>query len=133
MSDKRSVVTDALKTLGTIIDETAARDAIHLAVEPVIAAHRLCPGEDVGFLPDGLVGKRAENLVGIVDPFLKGYVQAGERFWLVVYPRTITSLRHVWEHPGFPDALSSVQTNSKAESESWLRDFVARSDCPNYE
>ena len=47
MSDKRSVATDALETLGTIIDETAKRDAIHLAViqaamgvasEPGIAA-----------------------------------------------------------------------------------------------
>ncbi len=35
MSDKRSVATDALATLGTIIDETAKRDAIHLAVIPM--------------------------------------------------------------------------------------------------
>lgn len=35
--DKRSVSTDALETLGTIIDDRAGRDAIHLAVEPVHA------------------------------------------------------------------------------------------------
>ena len=31
MSDTRKVSTDALETLGTIIDETAGRDAIHMA------------------------------------------------------------------------------------------------------
>jgi hypothetical protein len=40
-ADQRSVATDALATPGTITDETAGRDAIHLAVEPVIAAHTL--------------------------------------------------------------------------------------------
>lgn len=33
MNDKRSVFTDALETLGTIIDDTQKRDAIHLAFE----------------------------------------------------------------------------------------------------
>jgi hypothetical protein len=42
-ADNRPVATDALATLGTIIDKTAARDAIHLAVEPVVAAHTLRP------------------------------------------------------------------------------------------
>jgi len=47
-ADKRSVSTDALATLGTIIDDTAGRDAIHLAVEPIIAGEKLYPGQDVG-------------------------------------------------------------------------------------
>ena len=36
-----TVATDALATLGTIIDETAGRDAIHLAVEPAVAVEKL--------------------------------------------------------------------------------------------
>jgi hypothetical protein len=40
-ADQRPVATDALATPGTITDETAGPDAIHLAVEPVIAAHTL--------------------------------------------------------------------------------------------
>ncbi len=100
-ADNRSVSTDALETLGSIIDETQARDAIHLAVEPVIAAEKLYPGQDVGF-KEGGVGI-SNKPVGIVDPFLRGIVHPGQRFWLVVYPRQITSLRHVWTHPDFEE------------------------------
>ena len=129
--DKRSVSTDALETLGTIIDEKAGRDAIHLAVEPAIAAQKLYPGQDVGFVEGG-VGPCA-NPLGIVDPFLKAPVQQGERFWLVVYPRQITSLRHVWTHPAFPEAAAPRSTEDKAKSEMWLRNFCSTSDGPDYD
>lgn len=46
-TDKRSVATDTLETLGSIIDENAGRDAIHLAVEPSIAAETIYPGQHV--------------------------------------------------------------------------------------
>ena len=131
--DKRSVSTDALETLGTIIDEKAGRDAIHLAVEPAIAAQKLYPGQDVGFVEGG-VGPCA-NPLGIVDPFLKAPVQQGERFWLVVYPRQITSLRHVWEHPAFPLASAQIEVEDlrKKNSEAWLRSFCHSGDAPSYE
>jgi hypothetical protein len=122
--DKRSVSTDALETLGSIIGYGEKRDAIHLAVEPVIAAHVLRPGEDVGFIPGEGVGV-CENPVGIVDPFLKAAVQKGQRFWLVVYPRKITSLRHVWEHPEFPLSEGSPVAEKRiSKSESWLRSYA---------
>lgn len=124
-ADKRTVATDALETLGTIIDESAGRDAIHLAVEPVIAAEVLHPGQDVGFVEGG-VG-RCPAPVGIVDPFLRLPVQKGERFWLVVYPRKITSLRHVWTHPAFDDAPAQSDSE-KAEAERWLRAYADEID-----
>lgn len=145
MSDKRSVATDALETLGTIIDEGAGRDAIHLAVEPVIASERLLAGQDVYLLPDGMAAKGKENAVGIVDPFLKESVKPGEKFWLVVYPRQITSLRHVWTHPAFDEAPAPEITEADKElarhvaerltnsGERWLRNFCANGDCPDYE
>lgn len=34
--------------------------------------------------------------VGIVDPFLRESVQPSQRFWLFLYPNTVTSLRHEW-------------------------------------
>ena len=131
--DKRTVSTDALETLGTIINEKAGRDAIHLAVEPVIAAVKLYPGQDVGLVKGQ--ASPCENMLSIVDPFLKAPVQPGERFWLVVYPRQITSLRHVWAHPAFPEAISiAVEPSTKEASEKWLRDYCKNdSEAPGYE
>lgn len=131
MSDNRSVSTDALETLGTIIDEHAGRDAIHLAVEPVIAGEELAPGQHIG-VQDGHAFSDGVKYVGIVDPFLPRPVRVGERFWLVVFPRTITSLRHVWSHPDFPERVSVTSPGGRAESEEWLRQFVAANECPSY-
>lgn len=134
MSDKRSVTTDALEVLGTLpIDSSVGRDAIHLAVEPVVALETLAPGQDVGLTQGGAASWA--NHVGIVDPFLKRKVRKGERFLLVVYPRQITSLRHVWTHPAFAD-VDTPKTDtdaSKAASEAWLRNFCDNNDCPGYE
>lgn len=131
MSNGRKVSTDALETLGQIIDDTQRRDAIHLAVLPQIAVGKLFPGQDIG-LVEGGAGPADTNL-GIVDPFLKATVQPGQRFWMILYPRMVTSLRHVWTHPAFPDAEVSVDTSAKARSEEWLRRFCEQSDCPSYE
>lgn len=126
MSEKRSVSTDALETLGTIISEREKRDAIHLAVEPTKAVEKLYPGQDVG------VDGTRNNPVGIVDPFLKAAVMPGDWFWLVVYPRQINSLRHVWTHPAFTDE-PMVGASNKSASEAWLRNFCASADCPGYD
>lgn len=104
-NDKRKVSTDALETLGSIIDETAGRDAIHLAVEPVVAGEKLYAGQHIGVV-DGVATTKAKKKLGIVDPFVREFIPKGERFWLVIYPRTITSLRHVWSHPELPESKS---------------------------
>jgi hypothetical protein len=92
--------------LGQLItDGDRRRDAIHIAVAPVTAAEALKPGQHVGFAPAGqteAVGPvDAHRYIGIVDPFLKDLVHPGQRFWLFLYPNTVTSLRHVWTHPAF--------------------------------
>jgi hypothetical protein len=86
--------------LGAAPGEDARRDAIHIAVAPVVAAARLLPGQHVGLQEDGQACAHEEP-IGIVDPFLTEAVAAGQRFWLFLYPGTITSLRHVWTHPAF--------------------------------
>lgn len=101
-ADQRSVHTDALATLGTIIGPHEQRDAIHLAVFPVQAGDVLQPGDHVGLFEGKAVFRADIAKVGIVDPFLNTAVTPGEWFWLVIYPRQINSLRHVWEHPAFP-------------------------------
>ncbi len=132
--DKRTVATDALMTLGTIIGPSERRDAIHLAVEPVIAGEALMPGEHVTVSNGIATGTEDGHGLGIVDPFLPGVVTKGERFWFVMYPRQVHSLRHVWTHPAFPDVDAvSVGAPDKAASEKWLRNFCDTNDCPEYE
>lgn len=133
-AEKRSVHTDALDTLGTII-ESGERDAIHLAVEPVMAGEKLHPGQDICIHNGAAHNVGMGKALGIVDPFLKGPVSKGERFWLIVYPRQITSLRHVWSHPDFAEvAPGLLPTKSLKEiSEAWLREFIGQADCPSYE
>ena len=134
-ADKRSVSTDALETLGKIITKNEKRDAIHLAVENVIAGEDLNPGDDIGFKKgyDNVVVRAFRNgvshtkPVGIVDPFLEKRVEKGQRFWLIVYPRQIRSLRHVWTHPDFPEQEALQDANLTYEpvsSELALQQFA---------
>lgn len=101
-ADKRKVSTDALETLGTLITPEEKRDAIHLAVIPMQAHYTICPGDHVD--AQGYLAMPTDSrAVGIVDPFLTSAVKQGQWYWLVIYPRKITSLRHVWSHPAFPE------------------------------
>lgn len=110
MSD-RTPSTDALETLGMIHFKPEHRDAIHLAVEPVIAGCDLQVGQRIGVhngvaYPVGWSDDSDTITIpyhGIVDPFLPAKVKSGESFWFVMAPRMVTSLRHVWSHPEFPD------------------------------
>jgi hypothetical protein len=131
----RSVATDALETLGTIIDVDQRRDAIHLAVDPVEAGEKLYPAQDIG-LSGGKAWAAGTAIkpLGVVDPFLKTPVFPGQRFWLVIYPRKINSLRHVWSHPDIPDVPELLPPLSKvAFSEAWLRDYISKAGCPGYD
>lgn len=112
--------------LGKLAPEYAKRDAVHVAIAPVVADQRLAPGQRVGFVDDARtsVGVCPKPL-GIVDPFLGRPVEKGERFYLVLFPNTITSLRHDWTHPAFP---AEGQT-SMSEHEMWLRIYASRMNC----
>ncbi|MCW5720736.1 MAG: hypothetical protein KIS86_06300 [Devosia sp.] len=141
-ADNRTVATDAVATIGMLIPEDAGRDAIHLATEPVVAGERLHAGQHIGFLKDGTVGTAAKELLGIVDPFLASTLFPGDRFWLVVYPRTITSLRHVWTHPSFAPAEIVAADKAEADpspyrvpndidaSRAWVNNWLSGADQP---
>ncbi len=107
--------------LGRIITTPQQRDAIHIAVAPVVAARIMKPGEHVGLNAEGLAIYSTEP-IGLVDPFLKSPVAAGDKFWLFLYPGTITGLRHEWAHPAFGPEEKAIC--DKADSEAWVRRYA---------
>jgi hypothetical protein len=105
--------------LGRLAEADAKRDAIHMAIAPVVAGERLSPGDEIGFIGEA-VG-RTQKSIGIVDPFLAGPVFKGERFFMLLHPGTITSLRHEWEHPAFAVSADKQPVAATEDSEAYLR------------
>ena len=106
-ADSRSPSTDALETLGMIHYKLEHRDAIHLAVEPVVASCDMSRGDYIRIQGGVAYPCHPGGAHGIVDPFLPPHtsgkdVKTGESFWFIMKPRMVRSLRHVWEHPDFP-------------------------------
>src|SRR6266516_1374787 len=99
-----------MNTIGQILKEKQEKDAIHVAIAPVIANQRLNPGEHIGFIYDDkkTVGITAHT-IGIVDTFC-----------IFLYPNTITSLRHDWTHPEF-----IKETSSEVKSKKWITNWAA--------
>lgn len=110
--------------LGQIITTPQNRDAIHVAVAPVVAGEQLMPATRV-FLDDEIhhafeASKSSITAVGIVDPFLRRPVELGQTFWLFLFPNTVTGLRHEWTHPAFDDLAPF------GESKAWLEDIASQ-------
>lgn len=108
---------DAQHTLGQLLPAGAQRDAIHIALAPMVAARQLIPGQHIDHGDTEL--ELLQVPVGIVDPFLTKPVEPGQRFWLFLLPNTVIGMRHLWEHPAFDPPSMSL-------SEAWIRDFAAR-------
>ncbi len=123
--------------LGTIPKGNEGRDAVHVAIVPAQAEEKLESGEPIRINAKG----RAErcnvcDAVGVVDPFRPAdqrTVLHGEWFWLCLYPKTISGLRHVWDHPCFPKAeaspemkLADLPSTSVAASQKWIADYVRK-------
>lgn len=115
--------------LGLLIDGPATRDAIHVAIAPVYSDEKLMPGQHVSLVEgtNDKVCTSDKNKVGIVDPFLRRSVEPGQRFWLCLYLRTVTSLKHSWSHPAFKDEESKPDTKA---SEQWLRNYCSDHGLP---
>ena len=118
--------------LGSDCDSAAARDAVHVAVAPAVAGRDLAVGERVRLGEDGKAWPCEDDAIGIVDPFRRYGVEEGSHFWLCLFPGTVTGLRHAWTHPAMPEGPVSRKTHTQEESEAWLREFINKSDCPDY-
>jgi hypothetical protein len=123
-----------IKSIGTVLPEGGdeQRDAIHIAVLPVVAGEILRAGQKVAFaygststviraLDDYEAAQRPS--VGIIDPFLDEWmVKPGQRVWLFLHPNSVTGMRHHWQHP----AVDLLPSNAATESETWLHRFAER-------
>lgn len=111
--------------LGKVITKPQKRDAIHIAVAPLVAAHGMTPGMHIGLNEKGEASNHVKAFLGIVDPYLDKAVKTGDTFWMFLYPNTVTGLRHDWSHPDF---VNDVQTMAPdlVYSEQWLRKYAAR-------
>lgn len=100
-----------------IVEGTPAfRDAIHVAVAPVLAGMRMKAGDSVGLNAKG-EAVFSDHPVGLVDPYLCRdvcWVEVGQRFWLFLFPNTVTSLRHAWMHPAFTSRPPARETSADA-------------------
>lgn len=132
---------DATATMGGLLpDDAGGRDAVHIAVFSAVSKELIRPGLHVGIVttePNGdtVVGTDVDaKPIGIVDPFLGKLVVPGNRFWVYLYPRSITGLTHKWSHPAFEDTGTSyAPPNQKLQAEAWLRNWAASADMPGYE
>lgn len=104
------------------------RDAIHIAIAPIIAGENLKPGEHVGVGNNGYAYKSAPK-IGIVDPFLTTPIEQYQHFYLLLYQNSVTGMRHHWQHPVFTEEKVLY---TKEESEQWLRNYIDNADCPSY-
>lgn len=95
-----------------IVDGDPQRDAIHVAVSPVEAGVDMEPGDHIGFLRDSdrtVFPKMLDvTTIGIVDPYLTETVKSGEKFWMFLYPGSVTSIRHDWTHPAFGTGVDTA-------------------------
>lgn len=109
---------DTQSLIGKLVGESEQRDAIHIAVAPVVAGQKLKAGMHVSLIDGEAVAGGVT--VGIVDPYLGVDVPKGGRFWLFMYPNTITGLRHDWTHPAFKAEVS----RNRSVSEIWMRKWA---------
>lgn len=101
--------------IGQLVRNDEQRDAIHIAVAPVVATQILAPGQHISVVPSTrpMHAHKEGTTVGIVDPFLKNPVQIGELFYIFLYPGTITSLKHDWTHPAFENLTEEQRAENR--------------------
>lgn len=112
----------AQETLGTVLEGDQFRDAVHVAVLPLRAAHPLIPGQHVGLTSDGRASVEISDKIGIVDPYLARPLREDEKFWLFLYPRSVTTIRHMWSHPKVPN---EGKPTPLAASVAWMKVYAS--------
>lgn len=112
-------------TLGELAPPNAARDAVHVAVAPVIAGCLLEAGAHVTIKNGTAWPATGPSIVGIIDPFLKNGARKGQMVWVMMKPNSVADLRHEWTHPAFPETPTPPWSDEGA----WDEDYGGCRGC----
>lgn len=126
---------DTIKKLGTIRSQDEGRDAIHIAVLTMRATENIRTSVVQYVTAEGeRVDGTDPRAVGIIDPFLfPKTIRVGDWFYVYLKPASITGLQHVWSHPAFPPAQTTLPSegtvvampNMEVFAEARVRGFCA--------
>jgi hypothetical protein len=128
---------DPIESIGKKLRGDEQRDAIHIAIMPVVSGEDyLSAGDEVALVYGTKnVVKRKDSTyghqtLGVIDPFFgmgpnvdyeARTIHKGDTVWCFLRPGTITGLRHEWTRPDIDN-----QPQPSSESEKWLRAFADR-------
>lgn len=110
-------------------EDVGVRDALHIAVIVAKVREPVWPGDHVGIKNIGgtyYVSCSIRPHVGVVNPFEKDKIY-DDTCLLLLYPGTIKSLRHEWEHDAFSDnEKCKFSTEIKWENihEKWITEWA---------
>ena len=125
-----------LDTIGKKLSELLPRDAVHIATYAAVAGETLIASEHITITDftarTARVAMNLNDAIGIVDPFITEAIKEGEMFWVFIYPRTITSLKHEWSHPSIDKsesharetAVLQVRERLLGDSKAWLEEYL---------
>lgn len=85
--------------LGKTPQELGVKDAIHVAIVAVRAAHSISRGSrcDLNKYREAI---SSEKGCGIADPFTKNDIfKTGDVFWLLLDQDEVPNVQHQWDHP----------------------------------
>ena len=105
----------------------AKRDAVHVAIVPLVATERMFGGHPFTIVDDKVRACGFHESIGSVDPFIYE-VQKGQRFWAILKPGTAKNLRHDWDCPELDQALKpkADEVVPAMTPKEWLMDFAKR-------
>lgn len=96
--------------LGHIPVDGSGRDAVHIAVVPMIVRERIALGQHIDVMPRVVLYAAgiSADCIGIVDPFVAALAFDGDRICMFLWPYTITGLAYHSTHPTLADTAQSA-------------------------
>jgi len=107
-------------TLGKKAQEAGIKDAVHVAIVSCRAGGPLSPGDRVKLNEyREAIKTYSKDYIGVADPFIKGGIDKGSFFWLVMKPNETEAVRHVWDHE-----LDFSAPDREVQECKWIKEYA---------